>query len=178
MNNAFSSVQLLNHVQLFVTPCTAAHQSSLSITKSQSLLKFISIESVMKSNHLSLCRPVPFFSCVQSVQASGSFTVSKFFTSGGQSIGASASALVLPMNTKDWFPLGLTGLIASQESYPTPQFKSIPSLVLRFLYGSTFTSIHDYWKTHSFDCKAKCCLCFLICCLGLSQLFLQGASIF
>ena len=89
---------------------------------------------------------VPFSSCLQSFPASGYFPMNQFFASGGQSIGASASALVLPMNTKDWFPLGLTGLIASQESYPTPQFKSITSLVLRFLYGSTFTSIHDYWK--------------------------------
>ena len=101
MNNAFSSVQLFNHVQLFGTLCTAAHQSSLSITKSQNLLKLISIESDMKSNHLRLCRPVPFFSCLQSVQASESFPVSQFFTSGGQSIGASASALVFPMNTQN-----------------------------------------------------------------------------
>jgi len=151
MNNAFSSVQLLNHVQLFVTPCTAAHQSSLSITKSQSLLKFISIESVMKSNHLSLCRPVPFFSCVQSVQASGSFTVSKFFTSGGQSIGASASALVFSMNTQNWFPFRLTGLISLQSMWRSRVFSNTNSLVLSLLYGPALTSILDHWENHSFD---------------------------
>ena len=75
--------------------------------------------------------------------------------SGGQSIGASASASVLPMNIQDWFPLGWTGWISlqprdSQESSPTPQFKSINSSVLSFLYGPALTSIHDYWKSHSF----------------------------
>ena len=68
---------------------------------------------------------------------------------------------VLPMNIQNWFPLGLTGLISlqsmySQESSPTPQFKSISSLVLSFLYGPTLTSIHDYWKSHSFDYMNLC----------------------
>jgi len=91
----------------------------------------------------------------QSFPASGSFPVSQFFTSGGRSIGASAS--VLPMNIHDWFPLGWTGWNClqskglSQESSPTPQFKSINYLALSFLYSSTLTSIHDYWKNHSFD---------------------------
>ena len=78
------------------------------------------------------------------------------------------------MNIQDWFPLGLTGWISLQskglqESSPTPQFKSISSLVLSFLYSSALTSIHDYWENHSFDWMAKLakyCLCFLICCLG------------
>ena len=86
------------------------------------------------------------FSHLQSFPASRSFQMSQFFASGSQTIGVSTSASVLPMNMKDWFPLGLTGLISSQESSPTPQFKSITSLVLSFLYGSTFTSIHDYLK--------------------------------
>ena len=73
---------------------------------------------------------VPFSSCLQSFPASGSFPMSQFFPSGGQSIEVSASASVLPMNIQDWFPLGLTSLISlqsrdSQESSPTPQFKSI-----------------------------------------------------
>ena len=94
----------------------------------------------------------PFSSCLQSFPASGSFSKSQFFTSDGQSIGASASASVLPRNIQDWFPLGLTGLISLQskglsKSSPTPQFKSINSSVLSFLYGPTVTSIHDYWKT-------------------------------
>ena len=98
---------------------------------------------------------VPFFSHLQSFPASGSFPMSQFFASGGQSIGVSASASVLPMNIQDWFPLGLTGWISlqsnSQESSPTPQFKSISSLVFGFLYGPTLTSVHDYWKNHSLD---------------------------
>ena len=92
---------------------------------------------------------VPFYFCLQSFPASGSFPVSQFFASGGQSIGASASASVFPMDIQNWFPLGLTGWIScsprdSQKSSPTPQFKSISSSVLSLLYGSTLTSIHDY----------------------------------
>ena len=91
---------------------------------------------------------VPFSSCLQSLPASGSFPMSQLFASGGQSIGVSASASVLPMNIQDWFPLGFTGLIScstrdSQESSPTPQFKGINSSVLSFLYSPTLTSIHD-----------------------------------
>ena len=92
----FSSVQWLSRVQLFATPWTAARQGSLSITSSQSLLKFMSIASVMPSNHLILCPPsVLPFSCLQSFPASASFPMSQFFASGPQSIGASASASVL-----------------------------------------------------------------------------------
>ena len=97
---------------------------------------------------------VPFSSCFQSSPASGSFPMSLFFASGGQSIEALASASVLPMNIQDWFPLGWTGWISprdAQESSPTPQFKSINSSVLSFLYSPTLTSIYDYWKNHSFD---------------------------
>ena len=99
---------------------------------------------------------IPFFSHLQSFPESGSFPVTQFLTSGGQSIGASASASVLPMNTHDWFPLGWTGWISlqsqdSQESSPTPQFKSINSSVLSFPYSPTLTSIHDHWKNHSLD---------------------------
>ena len=76
--------------------------------------------------------------------------MSKLFSSGSRSIGALTS--VLPLNIQGWFPLGLTGLISllskgSEESSPTPQFKSIHSSALSFLYGSTLTSIYDYWKT-------------------------------
>ena len=103
---------LLSHVRLSVTPRTAAHQASLSITNSWSLLKLISIESVMPSNHPILCRPLssrPLF-----LPASGSFPMSQLFSSGGQSFGVSASTSVLPMNTQDWFPLGWTGWISLQ----------------------------------------------------------------
>ena len=77
---------------------------------SWSLLKLMSIELVMPSNHLILCHPL--FSCPQSLPASESFPISQFFASGGQSIGVSASTLVLPMNTQDWSPLGWTGWIS------------------------------------------------------------------
>ena len=99
---------------------------------------------------------VPFSSCPQSLPASGSFPMSQLFTWGVQSIGVSASASVLPMNTQDWSPLGWTGWIPrsprdSQDSSPTPQFKSINPPVLSFLHSPTLTSIHDHWKNHSLD---------------------------
>ena len=100
-------VQSLSHVQLFATPWTATHQASLSFTNSWSLLKLMSIESMMPSNHLILCCPLP--ACPQSFPW-GSFPKSQLFPSGVQSIGASASASVLLMNILGWFPLGLTGL--------------------------------------------------------------------
>ena len=80
-----------------------------------------------------------------------------FAASGGQSIGVSASTSVLSMNTQDWSPLGCTGWISpctprdSQESSPTPQFKSINYSALSFLHSPTLTSVHDYWKNHSLD---------------------------
>ena len=89
---------------------------------------------------------VPFSSCPQSLPASGSFPVSQLFAWGGQSIGVSASASVLPMNTQDWTPCSLRD---SQESSPTAQFKSISSLAVSFLHSPTLTSIHDRWKNHS-----------------------------
>ena len=99
---------------------------------------------------------VPFSSCPQSFPASGSFQMGQLFASGGQTIGVSASTSVLPMNTQDWSPLGWTGWISlqprdSQESSPTPQFKSINSSVLSFLHSPTLTSIHDHRKNHSLD---------------------------
>ena len=104
-----SSIQSLSCVQFFVTPWTAAHQASLFIINSRSLLKVMSTESVMLSNHLILCRSLflqpslfPYTTlfrssfCLQSFPASGSFPRNLFFASGGQRIGVSASASVLP----------------------------------------------------------------------------------
>ena len=98
---------------------------------------------------------VPFSSCLQSFLVSGSFPVSQFFASSGQSW-RSASTSVLPLNIQDWLSLGLTGLSPcssrdSQASFPTPQFKSINSLALRHLHSPALTSIHDHWKNHSLD---------------------------
>ena len=101
---------------------------------------------------------IPFPSCLLSFPALGCFPMGRLFASGGRSTGASASASVLPMNIQDWFPLGWTGLISLQSkrlsnssTVQTPQFKSISSSVLSFLYSPTLTSIHEYWKNHSLD---------------------------
>ena len=101
---------------------------------------------------------IPFPSCLQTFPKSGSFQMNQFFWSGGQSIGVSASASVLQMNIQDWSPLGWTGWISLQSLskglsrvFPTPQLKSINSLVLRFLYSPTLTFILDYWKNCSLD---------------------------
>ena len=94
---------------------------------------------------------IPFFSCLQSFPASGSSLMSQFFASSGQSTGIWASASVLPVNIQDWSPLGWTGLISLQSKglsrvFFNTTFKSINSSVLSFLYSTTLTSIHDFWK--------------------------------
>ena len=149
-------VQSLSQVQLFMTSWTAAWQASLSFTISQNLLKFMSIESVMPNNSSSIVR---FSSCLQSFPASGFCLMNQLFTSGGQSIGASASVLL--MNIQGWFSLELTGLISwlskgSQESSAAPEFESINSLACSLLCGPILTSIHDYWESHSFDYMDLC----------------------
>ena len=113
---------------------------------------------------------IPISSCLQSFPTSGSFPRSQFFASGGQRIGASASASVPPKNIQDWFPLDR--LIRSpcspresQESSPMPQFKSISSSMLSFLYVSTLISMHDYWKNHNFDCTDLCLFSIVYFCL-------------
>ena len=98
---SFSSVQFSRSVMSdSATPWTAAHQASLSITNSQSLLKLMSISSVMPSHHLILCRPLLLLP--QFLPASESFPVSQLFASGGQSTGVSALASFLPKNTQGW----------------------------------------------------------------------------
>ena len=138
----FSSVQSLSSVQLSATPWTAACQASLFITNSRSPPKPMSIESVMPSNHLILCRPLLLLP--SSFPASGSFPVSQLFTSGGQSIGVSASALVLPVNTQDWSPLGWTGWI------------SLQSKGLSRVFSNTAVQKHQFFRAHSFLCSSSC----------------------
>ena len=107
--NSFSSVQSLSCVRLFATPWTVARQASLSTTNSRSPPKPMSIELVMPSNHLILCH---LLLLLPSIFPNIIFQMSQFFPAGGQSIGVSASALVLPMHTQDWSPLGWTGWIS------------------------------------------------------------------
>ena len=110
----FSSVQSLSRVQLSATPWIAACQPSLSITNSQSLPKPMSIESVMPSSHLILCRPLLFLpSIFPRIRV---FPMSQLFARGGQSIAVSASTSVLPMNNQDWSPLGWTAWISLQSN--------------------------------------------------------------
>ena len=149
-----SLVQSLSCVQLFATPLTAACQASLSITNSQSLLKLMCIALMMPSNHLILCHPLLLLpSIFPSIMA---FSMSWFFASGGQSIGVSALASVLPMNTQDWSPWGWTGCISLQSKGLSRVFSNTTvqkhqSSALSFVYSPTLTSIHDYWKNHNLD---------------------------
>ena len=150
----FISVQSLSRVRLFATPWISACQASLSITNSRSSLKLMSIESAMLSSRLILCHPLLLLP--PSLPVSESFPMSQLFASGGQNIGVSALASVLPKNIQGWSPSEWTDWISVQprnfqESPSRPQFKSTNSLVLSFLHSSTLTSIHDHWKNHSLD---------------------------
>ena len=158
---------------LSMTPWTAAHQASLSSTVSWSLLKFMSIESVMLCNHLIHCHLFSF--CIHSSTASGSFPMSQLIASGGQSTGASAS--VLPMNIWGWFPLVLTGLISLQFKglsrvfssttiWKHPFFGSQPSLWSSSYIHTWLLEKPQLWLYGYLS--AKWCLCFLICCLVMS----------
>ena len=149
----FSSVQSLSHVQLFVTPWTAARQASLSTTNSQSLPKPMSIDLMMPSNHLIFCRPLLLLpSIFPSIRVFSNETAlhirwPKYW---------SFSFNISPSNEHPGlisFRMDCLDLLAVQgtlqESSPTPQFKSINSSALSFLYSPTLTSIHDHWKNHS-----------------------------
>ena len=148
-------VQSLSRVQLFAAPGTAARHASLSFTISWGLLKFMSIKSVMPSNHLILCNPL--------------LLLLSIFPSIGVFSNESVLCIRWPKYWNFSFNISLSnehpGLISfrmdllgspcsprdSQESFPTPQFKGINSLALSFLYSPTLTSIHDHWKNHRLD---------------------------
>ena len=153
----FSSVQSLSHVQLFATPWIAARQASLSITNSQTLLKLMPIESVMPFSHLILCRPllllppIPPSSRVFSNESTLCIRWPKNW-SFRFSISPSNEYSGLISFRMDWLDI----LGDSQESSPTPQFKSIIFLALGFLYSPTLTSIHDHWKNNSLDQTDLC----------------------
>ena len=117
-----SSVQSLSRVQLFATPWAAAHQASLSIINSQSLLKFMSIESVMPSTHLILCHPLLLLpSIFPSIRV---FSNESVLHIRSPNIGVIVSASVLPMNIQDLFPLRLTGWISLQSMGPSGVFSN------------------------------------------------------
>ena len=149
----FSSVQLFRHLRLFVTPWTAICQASLSITNSQNLLKFMSIVFVMPSNHLILCHPFLFLASIfPSLRVFSSESVLHIrwpkYWSFSFRISPSNEYSRLSSFRMDGSPCCPRD---SQESSSTPQSKSINSSVLSFPYSPTLTSIHDYWKNHSFD---------------------------
>ena len=155
----FSSVQSLSHVLLFATPWTAAHQASLSITNFQSLLRFMCIESVLPSNHLILCRPLLLLASIfPSITVFSKESVLHIgwpeYWSFSFSISSSSEYSELISFRMDWLDLlAVQGTLKSllQHHSPTPQFKSISSSALSFLYSPTLTSIHDNWKNYSFD---------------------------
>ena len=151
------SYQFSSVVQLCLTLCNPMDCSTpgcLSITNSQSLLKLMSIKLVMPSSHLILFHNLlllpSIFPSIRDLHNESVLLIRC------QSTGVSASASVLPMNIQDWFPLRWTCWIFLQSEglariFPTPQPKSINSVAFSFLHSPTLTSIHDYWKNHSFD---------------------------
>ena len=152
--NQFSSVQSLSHVQLFVTPWTAACQASLSFP----VPEFAQIHVHWVGDAIQLSHPLlsPSPPALHFSQHQGPFPVSQFFTSGGQSIGASASAAVLLVNIQGWFPLELTDLISLQSRGLSRVFSSNTVQKHQLFstqpfYGTVLTSVYDYWKIHSFS---------------------------
>ena len=142
-----------------MTPRAAARQASLSITNSQGLLKCMYIEEVMPSNHLILCHPLLLLpSIVPRIRVFSNESVLLIrwpkYWSFSFSISPSNEYSGLISFRMDW--LDLLAVQETQESSPTSQFKSINSSALSFLYSLTLTSIHDYWKNHSFDSVDLC----------------------
>ena len=141
-----------------MTPWTAGPQASLSFTISWRLLKLMSVESVMPSNHLIFCHPLLLLpSIFASIRVFSNELALHIRWPNYRGFTFS----ILPMNIQGWFPLGLTSLIFLQSRgfsrvSPATQFKSINSSVLSFLYGSTLTFVHDWWKNHSFDYTELC----------------------
>ena len=142
----FSSVQSLSRVRLFVTPWIAACQASLSITNSWGVYSNSSPSSRWCDLAIS-SSVIPFSSCPQSVPASGSFSMSQLFAWSGQSVGVSASASVLPMNTQDWSPLGWTGWISLQSKGLSRVFSN--NTVQKHQFFSAQLSSHSNSNTHT-----------------------------
>ena len=156
---SFVVVQLLSCVQLFATPWTAAHQAFLSFTISCILLKLMLIELVMPSNHLILCPPplllLPsIFPSIRIFSNESAFCI-RWPKDWSFSFSHSPSNEYLGLISfkTDWFYLTVQGTL---KSPPTPQFKNINSSALSLPYGPTLTSVHDYWKNHSFNQMDLC----------------------
>ena len=152
MTHQFSSVQWLSRIRLFATQCTAAYQASLSITNSRSLLKLMSIESVMPSNHLILCHPLLLLPSI--------FPSNRVFSN--ESVlyirwpKYWSFCFSMPMNIQDWFPLGWIGWISLQSKRLSRAFSNTTVQKHQFFSAQlsdspTITYIHNYWKNHSFD---------------------------
>ena len=155
----FVVVQLLSHVLLLATPWLAACQVSLSFSISQSLLRLMSVESVMPSNHLILCCPLLLMpSIFPSIKVFSNESVFRIRWPKYWSF----SFNIRPSNEySGLIYFRITGLISLQskglqESSPTPQFKNICSSALSLLYSPTLVSIHDYQKNYSFDDMDLC----------------------
>ena len=147
-------VQSLSCVQCFSTPWIASHQASVSSTISQSLLKFMSIESMMPSNHLISCWPLlllpSIFLSIKVFSNEMALRIRwpKYWSFSFNISPSNEHSRLISFRRTGWISLQSKD---SQESLPTPQFKSINSSALSFLYGPTLTSVYDYWKNHSFD---------------------------
>ena len=155
----FSSVQSLSHVQLLVTPWTAAHKASLSITNSQNLLKLMSIELVMPSKNLILCCPLllppSIFPSIRvfSNELALHIRWPKYW-SFSFSIGPSSQYSGLISFRIDW--LHLLAVQGTQESSPAPQFEGINSSSLSLFYCPALPFVHDCLKNHSFNYTDLC----------------------
>ena len=150
----FSSVQLLSHVWLFATLWTAARQASLSITYSWSPPKPMTIDLVMPSNHLILCCPLlllpSIFPSIRVFSKESALHIRwPKYWSFSFNISPSNEHPGLVSFRMDW--LDLLAVQGTQKTSAIPQFKSINSSVLSFLYSPPLTSIHDHWKNHSLD---------------------------
>ena len=147
-------LQSLSHVRLFATPWNAARQASLSITNSQSLIILMSIESVIRSNHLILCHPLllqpSIFPSIRVFSNESLLHIRwpKYWSFSFRNSPSNEYSGLISFRIDRFDLLEVQGTL---KSSPTPQFKIINFLVLSFIYGQTFISIHDYWKNHSFD---------------------------
>ena len=155
-SHQFSSVQLLSHVRPFATPWTAAHQASLSITNPWSLLRLMSIESVMPSNHLILCHPLllppSIFPSIRVFYSESVLHIRwpKYWVS--------ASASVLPINIQDWFPLGWTGWISLQSKGLSRVFSNTTVQQHQFFNSQLSRNPHFLDAPHEYNCPGLCFL--------------------